>query len=118
MDLIHVIEDVKKLRTAIEEGEWIESYRIFVELQQHAVDLLTGAKGSNGGKKAKKPDTDQVSELEDEVRETMTAAAVALPDCCKNPPKGKDATGVGAIGDGKILEIILQVLPFILKLFM
>lgn len=120
MDLIHILEDLRNLRAAIESKDWIEAYRLFVELQQHALEILKGFGGANGKKKGKAASAseDDLVKLEDEFRATMAAAAEAMPDCCLHPEKSAKGGGpVGKLGDGKLLEIIIQVLPFILKFF-
>jgi hypothetical protein len=117
-----LIESVQAIEGAIEAGDYKQAADLLITFQRTMFDLMFGPKMATAAT-ASASGAGGKAELKAAVGSAVKAAKKAQKEqakAAKAPRKGVAAGEggrVGKIGDGKILELLIQVLPTILHLF-
>lgn len=95
----NLIQQLKDIETAVASGNYQQAWKLSIDLQQSAYTLLFGSNARH----ACSPE--ECTQLE--------ACCQSLEATCRTTR----AAGNAAIGDGHILQLLIQLAPLILALF-
>lgn len=107
-----LIQAVRDLKAAVEAHDLKRAADLLIDLQRHAFGHLFAA--PEGEARDLDAETHDPAELKAAVKELKAAVKAASP--AKGAARGLAGGRVGKIGDGKILDLIVKILPLILAL--